>query len=165
MASSQANDTKSTSFHTRVRMERSGLSITGLRRCHQGFGELPKMKCRLLKVIYKKKTKKKHTISSALFFYNFISKYPHLYISKQYILHTFIIYFEREREREVLFNTFRFSFLCKYSTISFVWVTYVVWCKSTSVFVAFLTSRLIVGIRIGTYMYDLRNCFIHHYTF
>ena len=34
------------------------------------------------------------------FFYNFISKYPHLYNSKQYILHTFIIHFERERERE-----------------------------------------------------------------
>ena len=50
------------------------------------------------------------------FFYNFISKYPHLYISKQYILHTFIIYFERERE--ALYNTFRFSLLCIYSTIS-----------------------------------------------
>ena len=38
--------------------------------------------------------------TSKVFFYNFISKYPHLYISKQYILHTFIIYFERERVRE-----------------------------------------------------------------
>ena len=72
---------------------------------------------------------------------------------------------EREREREVLYNTFRLSLLCIYSTISFVWVTYLVWCKSTSVFVTFITSRLIVGIRIDTYMYDLRNCFIHHYTF
>ena len=104
-----------------------------------------------------------------VFFYNFISKYPHLYNSKLYILHTFIIHFERERERErereVLYNTFRFSLLCIYSTIGFVWVTYLVWCKSTSVFVTFITSRLIVGIKIGTYMYDLRKCFIHHYTF
>ena len=104
------------------------------------------------------------------FFYNFISKYPHLYNSKQYILHTLIIYFEREREREREKKKERergfiqyFSFLItlhKYSTISFVWVTYLVWCKSTSVFVTFITSPLIVGIRIGTYMYDLRNCFI-----
>ena len=87
------------------------------------------------------------------FFYNFILKYPHLYISKQYILNTFIIYFyEREREREALYNHFCFSLLCIYSTISFVLVTYLVWCKSTHVFVTFITSRLIVGIRIGTYV-------------
>ena len=50
-----------------------------------------------------------------IFFYNFISKYPHLYISKQYILHTFIIYFEREEGRErfytILFVSHYFAYI------------------------------------------------------
>ena len=86
------------------------------------------------------------------FFYNFISKYPHLYISKQYILHTFIIYFERERDRGFIQY---FSFIITLHLFNYqltVWVTYLVWCKSTSAFVTFITSRLIVGIRIGTYV-------------
>ena len=86
-------------------------------------------------------------------------------LNNTYYIHLLYILRERVREREVLYNTFRFSLLCIYSTIGFVWVTYLVWCKSTSVFVTFITSRLIVGIKIGTYMYDLRKCFIHHYTF
>ena len=72
------------------------------------------------------------------------------FLNNTYYIH--LLYILREREREVLFNTFCFSLLCIYSTISFVWVTYLVWCKSTSVFVTFLTFRLIVGTRIDTYI-------------
>ena len=60
------------------------------------------------------------------------------FLNNTYYIHLLYILRERERERERerrgdSYNTFRFSLLCIYSTISFVWVTYLVWCKSTSV--------------------------------
>ena len=105
-------------------------------------------------------------------FLNFISQYPHLYISNQYILHTYLLHKLRDREREadrqtdrqtdrvVLYNNFHYSLLCIYLTISFVWVTILAWCKSTPVFANFVIAKLLELELV--HIYDWRNCGFHH---